>query len=127
MLRSVGDAVVAIFSIEGGEVEQAAAAAINAARQATERIETLNGSARLGERRLIDFGIGLCVGDVTYGNIGIPERLELTVTSAAANEAVRIKALTKKVGVSVVMGRIRGGLQRQIKAAGLPRAARRWA
>ena len=114
MLRFVGDAVVAIFSIEGGEVEQAAAAAINAARQATERIETLNGSARLGERRLIDFGIGLYVGNVTYGNIGIPERLELTVTSAAANEAVRIKALTKDIGVSVVMDRIRGALQRRI-------------
>jgi class 3 adenylate cyclase len=90
-------------------------------------IEILNGSARLGEHRLIDFGIGLQVGDVTYGNIGIPERLELTVTSAAANEAVRIKALTTDIGVSVVMGRIRGALQRRIKAAGLPRAARRWA
>ena len=45
VLRFVGDAVVAIFSIEGGEVEQAATAVINAVRQASERIEILNGSA----------------------------------------------------------------------------------
>jgi len=63
VLRFIGDAVLAIFPIEEGEVEQAAAAAINAARQASERIEILNGSARLGERRLISFG--LHVGDVT--------------------------------------------------------------
>lgn len=45
VLRFIGDAVLAFFPIEEGEGEQAAAAAINAARQASERIEILNGSA----------------------------------------------------------------------------------
>ena len=32
---------------------------------------------------------------MTYGNIGIPERLEFTVIGAAANEAARIESMTK--------------------------------
>jgi class 3 adenylate cyclase len=44
VLRFIGDAVLAIFPIEEGEGERAAAA-INAARQASERIKILNGSA----------------------------------------------------------------------------------
>jgi adenylate cyclase len=103
--------VLAIFPIArdgaGGDgardAEAAAEAAVSAAIQASDRIAVLNGSARAGGRERIGFGIGLHVGDVTYGNIGIPERLEFTVIGAAANEAARIEAMTKELGVSVVM------------------------
>lgn len=111
VLRFVGDAVLAIFPIvcDGNEydgarhAEAAAAAAIDAAVQASERVDVLNGSARVGGRERIGFGIGLHVGDVTYGNIGIPERLEFTVIGAAANEAARIEALTKELGVPIIL------------------------
>lgn len=103
VLRFIGDAVLAIFPIEGDDSGKAAAAAVDAAIQASDRIEVLNGSARVGKRREIGYGIGLHVGNVTYGNIGIPERLEFTVIGAAANEAARIEALTKELGVPVVM------------------------
>ncbi len=111
VLRFIGDAVLAIFPIArdgaGGDgardTEAAAEAAVSAAIQASDRIAVLNGSARAGGRERIGFGIGLHVGDVTYGNIGIPERLEFTVIGAAANEAARIEAMTKELGVSVVM------------------------
>ena len=125
VLRFIGDAVLAIFPIEEGEGEQAAAAAIDAARQASEWIEVLNGSARVGGRWLIDFGIGLHVGDVTYRNIGIPERLEFTVIGAAANEAARIEALTKDIGVPVVMSaEFTAHYNGELKPLG-PRASRR--
>jgi adenylate cyclase len=37
------------------------------------------------------------VGEVLYGNIGVHERVEFSVISAAANEAARIESLTKTV------------------------------
>ena len=51
----------------------------------------------------LDFGIGLHLGRLTYGNIGIPERLEFTVIGAAANEAARIESLTKDIEPRVVV------------------------
>lgn len=112
VLRFVGDAVLAIFPIarDGGsdrpdarDAATAATAAVEAARQAAERIAVLNGSAAAGGRRRVGFGIGLHIGDVTYGNIGVPERLEFTVIGAAANEAARIEALTRELGVPIAM------------------------
>ncbi len=44
------------------------------------------------------FGIGLHLGEVTYGNIGVPERLEFSVIGPAANEAARIEGLCKELG-----------------------------
>ena len=35
------------------------------------------------------------MGDVTYGNIGVPQRLEFTVIGSAANEAARLEGLCK--------------------------------
>jgi adenylate cyclase len=45
----------------------------------------------------IRYGIGLHLGTVTYGNIGVPERLEFTVIGAAANEAARVESMTKEL------------------------------
>ena len=33
-----------------------------------------------------------------YGNVGVPERLQLTVVGAAVNEVVRVQDLTKQLG-----------------------------
>ena len=43
----------------------------------------------------LGFGLALHVGDVIYGNIGVPERLQFTVIAAAANEAARLAGLEK--------------------------------
>jgi adenylate cyclase len=49
------------------------------------------------------FGIGLHLGDVLYGNVGTPERIEFTVIGAAANEAARIEALSKELDTPLVV------------------------
>ena len=49
------------------------------------------------------FGIGLHLGEVTYGNIGTPTRIEFTVIGAAANEAARIESLCKVLGANVLV------------------------
>lgn len=41
------------------------------------------------------FGLSLHIGDVMYGNIGTPARIEYSVVGRAANEAARLEGLTK--------------------------------
>jgi len=43
------------------------------------------------------------LGDVIYGNIGIPERLEFTVIGSAANEAALIESMTKELQEPVLI------------------------
>ncbi len=43
------------------------------------------------------------VGDVIYGNVGIPDRVDFTVIGQAANEAARIEQLTKQLGRRVLV------------------------
>src|SRR5438132_1431365 len=52
-----------------------------------------------------EFGIGLHLGDVLYGNIGTPSRIEFTVIGAAANEAARIEALCKELQAPLLLSR----------------------
>ena len=124
ILRFIGDAALAIFPV-GGDEGEACRRALAAAKDAIQRMEALN-AAR--ERRL-RFGIALHLGDVLYGNIGTPTRIEFTVIGAAANEAARIEALCKtlKVDIAVsenvarhVPGRLRSLGRHQLRGVGLP-------
>lgn len=94
VLRYIGDAVLAIFPIQE-DAGQACERAIRGARLAAMRIEEMNRNNP--ERAPLRYGIGLHVGNVTYGNIGVPERLEFTVIGAAANEAARVESMTKEL------------------------------
>jgi class 3 adenylate cyclase/uncharacterized protein (DUF427 family) len=94
VLRYIGDAVLAIFPI-GNDPAEACERAVRAAEIAARRIRTA--SAERPDLPALRYGIGLHLGTVTYGNIGIPERLEFTVIGAAANEAARVESMTKEV------------------------------
>ena len=112
VLRFVGDAVLAIFPVESSDGARAGIThcPIKASHQAVEAVKTA--TERLGEvqRELdakggppLDYGIGLHLGTVTYGNIGIPDRLEFTVIGSAANKAARVESMTKELDVPVAM------------------------
>ena len=105
VLRFIGDAVLAIFPIrDGGPTAQVAGEnALAAAREAQERLADVNRQRAEAGSEALAFGLGLHVGDVLYGNIGVPERLEFSVTGPAANEAARIEDLTKSLGHRVVV------------------------
>jgi adenylate cyclase len=98
VLRFIGDAALAIFPVDGRPAE-ACARALAAAREALARMEKLN-QAR---PRRLRFGIGLHMGQLTYGNIGTPTRIEFTVVGAAANEAARIESLCKDLDVDLLV------------------------
>jgi len=98
VLRFIGDAALAIFPIDG-RPREACAAAVEAAREALARMEKANKKRPLPLR----FGIGLHLGELTYGNIGTPGRIEFTVIGAAANEAARIESLCKQLEVELLV------------------------
>ncbi|MBT3358882.1 MAG: adenylate/guanylate cyclase domain-containing protein [Rhodospirillales bacterium] len=103
VLRFIGDAVLAIFPIQSRhdcpeecpEHQSACRAAVDAAQDAIMRIAELNNSRRERGEEDVGFGIGLHLGEVMYGNIGVPARLEFSVIGAAANEAARIESMCK--------------------------------
>jgi len=49
------------------------------------------------------FGIGLHIGEVIYGNVGAPDRLDFTVMGPAVNRTARLEGLTKTLGVPLLM------------------------
>ena len=107
VLRFIGDAVLAIFPVDGsdGSAVRAAHAATDALRDANIRLEATNARREGDGEAPISFGAGLHVGEVLYGNIGVPERVEFSVIGAAANEAARIESLTKELGRHVLASR----------------------
>jgi adenylate cyclase len=112
ILSYIGDAVFAIFPIgESGKPlqeactpqEGACSAALAAARDAWTRVEVLNQTRQQRGEPTLEFGLALHVGDVLYGNIGVPERLQFTIIGAAANEAARLAGLCKTLNQAVLI------------------------
>ncbi len=107
ILRYIGDAALAIFPIDvdedGSDTQAACDRAIAAARQASARIHAANEERMRQSLPAIEYGIGLHVGDVTYGNIGTGGRLEFTVIGEAANLAARIESMCKTTGETVLL------------------------
>jgi adenylate cyclase len=97
VLRYIGDAALAIFPVAGEDDRQAREQALAAAREAAAAIATVNRERAAAGRPEIGYGIGLHVGEVTYGNIGTPSRLEFTVIGEAANMAARVESLCKEL------------------------------
>ena len=83
--------------------KEACAKALAAVKDAQKRLGVLNDERRAAGEQPLDFGIALHVGDVMFGNIGSPERIEFTVIGTAANEAARIEGLCKKLKIQVLV------------------------
>jgi adenylate cyclase len=94
----IGDAVLGLFRIEGA-AEEACGRALAAANEARHRL-SLPPPAEADTA--FDFGISLHLGEVIYGNVGVPERLQFTLVGSAVNEVVRVQDLTKTLGHPVL-------------------------
>jgi adenylate cyclase len=104
ILSFIGDAVFAIFTIDGAEKplgeacfreEGACAAALAAARDARSRVDSLNYRRMSRGEPPLEFGLALHIGDVMYGNLGVPKRMQFTVIGTAANAATRLAEMCK--------------------------------
>ena len=76
--------------------------AVAEARQAMVALNEKNGETG---RAPLNYGIGVHVGDVMYGNIGSRTRLDFTVIGPAVNMASRLETLTKQLDRRVLLSR----------------------
>lgn len=123
ILRFVGDAMLVIFPADA-EAGRASAceAAVDAALDALARLAAVNGRRREKGDPEIRFGVGLTAGEVVYGNVGAPDRLDFTVIGPSVNRAARLESLTKELGVPILMtAPFAGCLRRPVKPLGIHR------
>jgi adenylate cyclase len=102
-LKFMGDAMLAIFELGTSEDPgERCSAALRAARAATENIVARNRERRAAGEPEIHFGLALHLGQVSYGNIGAPTRLDFTVIGPAVNHAARLEKVGAELGRPLV-------------------------
>jgi adenylate cyclase len=102
ILKFIGDGLLAIFPLSQ---PQACANLLHAVAEARQAMIALNEKNSETGRAPLNYGIGVHVGDVMYGNIGSRTRLDFTVIGPAVNMASRLEALTKQLGKTVLLSR----------------------
>jgi adenylate cyclase len=102
ILKFIGDGLLAIFPLSQ---PSACANLLHAVTEARQAMIALNETNSETGRAPLNYGIGVHVGDVMYGNIGSRTRLDFTVIGPAVNMASRLEALTKQLGRTVLLSR----------------------
>jgi adenylate cyclase len=93
VLKFIGDAMLAIFAIEGEPEAEVCRRALDAAEEALAALADNNLRRAGAGLPHVDADIALHVGEVLYGNVGAADRLDFTVIGPAVNEAARIEKL----------------------------------
>jgi adenylate cyclase len=102
ILKFIGDGLLAIFPLSA---PGACANLLRAVSEARQAMAALNEGNSVTGRAPLNYGIGVHVGDVMYGNIGSRARLDFTVIGPAVNMASRLETLTKQLGRTVILSR----------------------
>ncbi|MFW6076171.1 MAG: adenylate/guanylate cyclase domain-containing protein [Hyphomicrobiales bacterium] len=104
ILSFMGDGFLAIFPSGEDSAGRKAACelAFSAALAAQERMAEVNARRKADGLVEIDYGLGLHIGNVMFGNVGLEDRLAFSVFGAAVNEASRLESLTKTLGVPIL-------------------------
>ncbi len=103
VLKFMGDGLLAIFPTEPAGAANACERALRAARGARAGMAALNGERLAADETPLAFGLALHLGDVMYGNIGAPDRLDFTVIGPAVNVVSRLEALCKELDRPVLV------------------------
>ncbi len=104
ILSFLGDGFLAAFPCGRNRADSAIACkqALDATEEALERMVKTN-EARTGKKvEPLNFGIGLHIGNVTFGNVGLVDRLTFSVFGSTVNEASRLESLTKAHKTNVI-------------------------
>ncbi|OUR77323.1 hypothetical protein A9Q83_11520 [Alphaproteobacteria bacterium 46_93_T64] len=104
VLKFIGDAMLIVFPVgETSTPNQACEAALGAAKDAFGELAALNLRRKRADQPAIRFGVGLHLGELIYGNVGAPDRLDFTVLGSAVNRTARLESLTKNLGSPLLM------------------------
>jgi adenylate cyclase len=101
VLKFIGDGLLAIFPDR--DESNACERALDAAAEARRRLDALNEQRRAAGLPVSDAHVALHIGELLYGNVGSPRRLDFTVLGAAVNEAARIEALCGSLDQRVIV------------------------
>jgi adenylate cyclase len=101
VLKFIGDGILAIFPDE--DTTRACRRALAAAVNLRLRIAALNGRRQAAGLPVTDTHLALHVGELLYGNLGSPRRLDFTVLGSAVNVAERIEALCGSLDQKVIV------------------------
>ena len=101
VLKFIGDGLLAIFPDD--DTTKACARALDAAIEMRKRIAALNVKRAAAGLPVTDTHLALHVGELLYGNLGGPRRLDFTVLGSAVNEAARIEALCASLDQKVIV------------------------
>jgi len=91
VLKFIGDAMLAIFAVEGEAEATVCRRALDAAEEALATLKATNSRRAEAGLPTVEADIALHIGDVLYGNVGAADRLDFTVIGPAVNEAARIE------------------------------------
>ena len=106
ILRFIGDAMLIVFPIDDDMCRATACnAAIDSAIDAQSTLASLNHQRRRHGQPEIKFGVGLNVGEVVYGNVGAPNRLDFTVMGPTVNRTARLESLTKTLDCNILFSK----------------------
>ena len=105
VLKFMGDGMLAMFSELGGGASRLAA--IDSVIEIRDEVQRLNAEREAEDLPVTSFSASLHGGEVLYGNIGAPSRLDFTVIGPAVNTASRIlgmcSALDQQILISSVV------------------------
>ena len=103
ILKFIGDGMLAVFRIGPDDrPAEVCEHALNAARLALAAMRRRNRRRRRASKPLLEFSLALHVGEVMYGNIGAPGRLDFTVIGPAVNLTARLEGLAGQHGLPLV-------------------------
>ncbi|MFY0611293.1 MAG: DUF427 domain-containing protein [Hyphomicrobiaceae bacterium] len=105
VLKFIGDAVLAIFPIgdQAGDSASAYDRAFTALTDANQRMAVINAEREARGHTALRFGTGVHSGQLTFGNVGTPGRLDFTVIGTGVNQTARIASLCKTLGEAVIV------------------------
>jgi adenylate cyclase len=101
VLKFIGDGILAIFP--GDITADACARALDAATDQCRRIAALNERRAAAGAPVTETHLALHMGELLYGNVGSPRRLDFTVLGPAVNEASRIETLCGSLDQAVIV------------------------
>jgi class 3 adenylate cyclase len=103
VLKFIGDGILAIFPVVGGEPRSACEAALRAVSAAQVGMTHLDQERRRQGLPPLPFGAALHLGEMLWGNIGAADRLDFTAIGSAVNLVSRLEGLCRPLGKTVLI------------------------
>lgn len=104
VLKFMGDGLLAVFTERGQG--QSRLDAIDAVADIREEFAAINARRTDAGLPVTDFSAALHGGEVLYGNIGGPERLDFTVIGPAVNAAARIQGMCSGLDQQILISSV---------------------